>query len=294
MFAFLHWNMDERTSSSTFSTDSMTTEINNTPVSGFIDHTAVDDDELMQCDDVLDEEELTCLSIHTDMSSEGVSLLSGSWSCHNDSDISEVITSFDQDINEVIKSVCQSLFDPENMGIEAVDFNVKVQTTAGTSRLAIRSEKSAGPASCDSSSSTETAITEAAKMLVSLVVDKVEKALDDTGSEKPLQGERSEWKRLKKKVHPAYPAQDDVGWSATTELTFVTTEESKQGSRGSQGTANITSFSAAVRADMKSTQQELEDCTADEDQAGVEDTKAKKSNCFSSFFNNIFSKVKMH
>ncbi|KAE8281971.1 hypothetical protein D5F01_LYC19361 [Larimichthys crocea] len=253
--------MDERSSSSTFSTDSMTTEINNTPVSGFIDHTAVDDDELMQCDDVLDEEELTCLSIHTDMSSEGVSLLSGSWSCHNDSDISEVITSFDQDINER---------EPQDW----LSDQRRVQDLPPVILLP----------------PPETAITEAAKMLVSLVVDKVEKALDDTGSEKPLQGERSEWKRLKKKVHPAYPAQDDVGWSATTELTFVTTEESKQGSRGFQGIANITSFSAAVRADMKSTQQELEDCMADEDQAGVEDTKAKKSNCFSSFFNNIFSK----
>ncbi|XP_019110345.2 uncharacterized protein LOC109137264 [Larimichthys crocea] len=168
-------NMGKRPSSPTFSMDSLTPEINNIPVSEFTNHTSLDDNELMQCDDLLDKEELTCFNIHENMSLESRSLLSGSWSCSTDSVLSEVITLFDQDVNEVIKAVCQSFFDPENMETEAVDSEVKGATESiSTSRLTIGSDKSL------SSSSTETVIAEAAKKLVSLVYDEAVKELDNT------------------------------------------------------------------------------------------------------------------
>ncbi|KAE8299405.1 hypothetical protein D5F01_LYC01799 [Larimichthys crocea] len=192
-------NMDKRPSSPTFSMNSLAPEINNIPVSGFINHTTLDDDELMQCNDLLDKEELTCFNIHANMSLESRSLLSGSWSCSTDSVLSEVITSFDQDVNEVIKAVCQSFFDPEKLEKEAVDSVEKeeVQTTESisTSRLTIGSDKSL------SSSSTETVIVEAAKTLVSLVYDKAVKELEaieaaktpkDADSLKTLQSTHSE------------------------------------------------------------------------------------------------------
>lgn len=73
-------------------------------------------------------------------------------------------TSFDQNVSEV--------FGPKYMKTDAVDFLVteEVQTTerVSTSRLAVGSEKSTIPAFCASSSCTNTAITEASKMLVSL------------------------------------------------------------------------------------------------------------------------------
>ncbi|KAE8293946.1 hypothetical protein D5F01_LYC06888 [Larimichthys crocea] len=329
-------NMDKRPSSHTFSMDSLTPEINNIPVSGFITHTSLDDDELMQCDDLLDKKELTCFNIHETMSLESRSLLSGSWSCSTDSVLSEVITSFDQDVNEVIKAVCQSFF--ENMETEAVNSEVKedVQSTESisTSRLTTGSDKSL------SSSSTETVIaeaaktivslvideavkeldaTEAAKMLISLVIDEAVKELDateaaktpkDIGSLKTLQStdcekvledtdtlQRSQRKRCRdqRKVHPApHSYLDEAVRSPSTDWTIFCTGESKQGSCGSQETTTFTSSSGDESADLRPIQQDLVDCTADEDPTRVEKTKAKKSNRFFDFFRNVFSKVRMH
>ncbi|KAE8287257.1 hypothetical protein D5F01_LYC15229 [Larimichthys crocea] len=318
-------NMDKRPRSPTFSMDSLTPEINNIPVSGSINHTPLDDDELMQCNDLLDKEELTCFSIHENMSLESRSLLSSSWSCSTDSVFSQVITSFDQDVNEVIKAVCQSFVDPENMETEAVDSEEKekVQTTESisTSRQTIGSDKSL------SSSSTKTVIAEAAKTLISLVIDKAVKALEateaaktpkDIGSLKTLQSTEGEktledtdslktlqytdcekvkrcFSRDQRKVHPAPLAYlDEPVRSPSTDWTIFCTAQSKQGPCDSQETTTITSTSGGESTDLRPIQRELVDCMADDDPTGVEKTKAKKSNRFFDFFHNIFSKVRMH
>ncbi|XP_027140391.1 uncharacterized protein LOC109139081 [Larimichthys crocea] len=315
-------NMDKRPRSPSFSMDSLTPEINNIPISGFIDHIPMDDDELMQCNDLLDKEEVTCFNIHENISLESRSLLSGSWSCSTDSVLSEVITSFHQDVNEVIKAVCQSFFDPENMETEAVVSEEKeeVQTTENisTSRLTIGSDKS-----LSSSSSNETVIAEAAKTLISLVIDKAvkaleatqaaktpkdisslktlqstegEKMLEDTDSLKTLQstdcekGKRCS-NRDQRKVHPAPLAYlDEPVRSPSTDWTIFCTAQSKQGLCDSQETTTITSSSGGESTDLMPFQRELVDCMADEDPTGVEKTKAKKSNRFFDFFRNVFSK----
>ncbi|XP_044052028.1 flocculation protein FLO11-like [Siniperca chuatsi] len=177
-------NMDGISSSSAFSINSETAEITSIPVSGIIDQTAADLDELMYCDDILDNDEVTCPCPHSTISED-------SWCSSLDSDISEMITSFDQNIDVEIKKVCQSFLNPENLETEADDFGekeeVRTTQTGSTSRLSNSSEESVRPASCASSSSTNTAITKADKMLVSHVIDKAVKTLHSTKDVRTLQ-----------------------------------------------------------------------------------------------------------
>ncbi len=208
-------NMDKKSSSPVLSANSITTEI------------TADFDELMQCDDLLDDEEVNCLCSEERYSSSWCSLSQDSWTtcsscwcsmsedgrvtdttcwcCMNDdgrltdcsswcsssdSDISEVITSFDQNLNEDITKVCQSFFNPENPeNPEADDFGGKDEVWTPRTRIIlqtwhqIRGEHETSA----SSSSTNTAITEGAKMLVSQVIDEAAKTLQRTEAVKTLQ-----------------------------------------------------------------------------------------------------------
>lgn len=179
-------NTDEICGSPAFS-NSVTSEIPNI-------QTAEGLDELMHCDDVLDNEEdtwphteettLTCSSLCRSMSADSLMTYSSSRCSSPDSDISEMITSFDQNVDEVITQVCHNFLYPADLETEEGGFGEKGEDwtteTESTSRLAIRSEERGRPASCASSSSRSTAITKAAKMLVSQVIDEAIKMLQST------------------------------------------------------------------------------------------------------------------
>ncbi|KAG8011233.1 hypothetical protein GBF38_005936 [Nibea albiflora] len=200
--------MDERPRSPTSSTDSLTPEINTIPVSGVMNHTPLDNDELMRCDDLLDQEELACSDIQETRSLESISLLSGSWSCSTDSVVSEVAPSFVQDVNKVIEAVCHSFLFPENMETESVDSEEEQDETTSTS--SIGSEESLP------SSSTATPITRA----------------------------NEKWHREEVKVHPAPLGHLNAAVrSPSTDWTIFCTTQSKQGP--SQGTTTIASSSPA-------------------------------------------------
>ncbi len=153
-----------------------------------------------------------------------------------------------------------------------------------------------------------------------------DKVLEDYNSkEETLAGgyegkrKKSQWKRCfsgwqRKNIQPApLKPLDEPVRSASTELTSWDTGDSKQGSCCSQETPSTTPASASVGADLRSTQLALLDYVEDEtsqdtrnrqssadqsqpvsnNHADVEETTAKKSNCFSHFFRNIFSKVRI-
>ncbi|XP_045925206.1 uncharacterized protein LOC123983121 isoform X1 [Micropterus dolomieu] len=67
-------------SSPAFSRNSETAENTNIPVSGTSDQTSEDLDDLMHCDDMFDDKEITCPSIHPIISEESISTCSSSWS----------------------------------------------------------------------------------------------------------------------------------------------------------------------------------------------------------------------
>lgn len=139
----------------------------------------------------------------------------------------------------------------------------------------------------------------------------------------------SGWQRKKIQPAPLEPLVEPVR-AASTDLTSKNTGERKQGSRCSQETPSTTSSSASVGVNLRSTQLVLLDYVENEDDTphdtrnvvscpmaetttdefkdkmntspthqsinsgDKEGTTAKRSNRFSHFLRNIFSKVRMH
>lgn len=150
-------------------------------------------DDLIHCDDIWKDEKFTSPCSPSAISEESVMsyasswcsfsgdsrITYASWCSRSDSEISEIIAPSDQNVDEEIIKVCYRFLNPE-----ADDFGERdeVLTTeiGSSSRLSIRSEESRRPVSGTSSSSTTTAITEAAKMLVSQVIDETVKTLQST------------------------------------------------------------------------------------------------------------------
>ncbi|XP_028434947.1 dentin sialophosphoprotein-like [Perca flavescens] len=257
-------DMDDISSTPLFSMNSVTTE------------DLADVDELMHRDDVSEDQEVTKLRNHSVISDEsGLTYLS-SWCSYRDSDISDMITPFDQNIDEEIKQVCQNVFNLENLETEADDFgeNEDVQTTdtGSTSSLAIRSNESMVPALCPSSSSSNTAITKADKMLMQsteAVKIQTDNYLEHDSKKVMMEGgckgkrKKSQLKkffcgRRKNRVQPA-------------PLEHLNDAGSQQGSLCSEEMPSA-SCSAALRADLRSAQLQRVDYTEDEDQT-PEDTR---------------------
>ncbi|KAA8592998.1 hypothetical protein FQN60_018453, partial [Etheostoma spectabile] len=127
-------DMDDIVSTSPFSMTSATSE------------DPADLDELMHRDDVLEDQEVTSLRTHSSLSEESRMTYPSSWCSSPDSDISDRITPFDQNVDEDIIKVCQSFFNLENPEKEADDFgedkDVRTTDTGSTSSLPIRSNQS--------------------------------------------------------------------------------------------------------------------------------------------------------
>ncbi|XP_039659947.1 uncharacterized protein LOC120561045 [Perca fluviatilis] len=172
-------DMDDISSTPLFSMSSATTE------------DLADVDELMHRDDVSEDQEVTGLRNHSVISDESGLAYPSSWCSSLDSDISDMITPFDQNIDKEIKQVCQNFFNLENFETKADDFgeneDVRTTDTGTTSSLAIRSNESTVPALCPSSSSSNTAITKADKMLISQVIDETVKTPQSTETVKTPQ-----------------------------------------------------------------------------------------------------------
>ncbi|GAA6232204.1 uncharacterized protein LOC108893149 [Lates japonicus] len=137
-------------------------------------------------EDVLQDEDVTFCCSSPAMSEESV-MTYATWCSITDSDISEMNTPRAQDLNEVIRGVCQSFVDPEYLEYFGDRDELLTTETGFSSRFSIRSEESERPASSASSFSTTTAITEAAKMLVSQVTEEAVRTLQSTKAVRTLQ-----------------------------------------------------------------------------------------------------------
>ncbi|XP_018546517.1 uncharacterized protein LOC108893149 [Lates calcarifer] len=119
-------------------------------------------------EDVLQDEDVSFCRTSPAMSEESI-MTYATWCSIADSDISEMNTPRAQDLNEVIRGVCQNFVDPEYPEEEEEYFGDREELltteTGFSSRFSIRSEESERPSSSASSFSTTTAITEATQML---------------------------------------------------------------------------------------------------------------------------------
>ncbi|KAL7391089.1 hypothetical protein ABVT39_004048 [Epinephelus coioides] len=112
-------NMEEIPNSLSLSMHTEVSEIINIDVSEFIDETVDDFDELMYCDDLLEEEEDTGPRPYSTISEESGTTYPSHWCCSPDSEISEMIEPFHQNIDEVVRQVCQSFLYSEYLETEA-------------------------------------------------------------------------------------------------------------------------------------------------------------------------------
>ncbi|XP_038590962.1 uncharacterized protein LOC119915492 [Micropterus salmoides] len=301
-------DMDKISSSPAFSRNSETAENTNIPVSGTSDQTAEDLDDLMHCDEILDDKEITCPSIDPIMSQESILTCSSSWSSVSIDNISTGSASCVSSsstitisaITEAGKMLVSYVIDEAVKALQSTDAAKTLQSTEAVktpqsteavktpqSTEAVKTPQSTEavktPQSTEAlmmSQSTEALLTQQSTEVVNTLqsteavktpqCSEALKTLQSSEAVKTLQStEKKKWKRC------------FSGWQRKSNK-VAPHEDLDQ-----EDVSNSLTLRAINSGDQDD---ETFSQTSVDSSRPVAETKAKKSNCFLRFFHNIFSK----